>query len=91
MLNAHLRAVRKALAGMTPEMQAAWRGRCGDEGMELRARSLVERTEAKMRAAGQETTIRAVWIALADAAVGGDPETRAAAMLAGMALGLRQG
>ena len=76
---------------MTPEMQSAWRARCADEGMELRARSLVERTEAKMRAIGQETTIRAVWMALADAAVAGDPETRAAAILAGVAVGLRQG
>ena len=45
-----------------------------------------------MRAAGRETTIRAVWVELADAAArGDDPELRAAAGLAAMTMGLRRG
>ncbi len=87
----HSRTVRQALAEMPPKTLTAWQARNGADGMEFRTRALIERTEARMRAAGQETTIRTVWIALADAAIGGDPETGAAAMLAGMALGLRQG
>ncbi len=85
------RTVRQALAEMKPETLVAWQARNGSDGMEFKARALIDRTEARLRAAGQETTIRTVWIALADAAVSGDPETGAAAMLAGMALGLRQG
>ena len=87
----YTRAVRQALAEMRPADLAAWQARNGADGMEFRARASIERMEAKMRAAGQETTIRTVWIALADAAVAGDPEVGAAAMLAGMGMGLRQG
>jgi len=45
-----------------------------------------------MREAGQEVTIHALWVELADrAGDGGEPDVRAAAALAGVALGLRAG
>jgi hypothetical protein len=88
----HDRTVRQALADLPRDALAQWRVHyLPGEGDELKIRSLVERQEAKMRAAGQETTIRAVWMALADAAADGDPEMRAAAGLAAMAMGLRRG
>jgi hypothetical protein len=93
MSDAHLRTVRQALAELPSEALSQWRVHyLPGEGDELKIRSLVERHEAKMRAAGRETTIRAVWVELANAAASGDdPEMRAAAGLAAMAMGLRRG
>ena len=75
------------------EALAQWRVLClPGEGDELKIRSLIERHEARMRTAGREAAIRAVWVELADAATNGDdPEMRAAAGLAAMAMGLRRG
>ena len=58
--------------------------------MELRAPALVERTANELRAAGDETTIRTVWMTLADRcpAASDDQVLRAAAGLAGVARGL---
>ena len=81
---------RRALAAVSPEARAAWRGRyCAGEGAELRVQALLERAEREMRATGVETTIHALWVALVDRAVIDDtPDGRAAAALAGVAPGL---
>ncbi len=86
----HDRSPRAAIAEMTPDRWAAWRTRYVlESGVELQAQAVLENAESDMRAAGQETTIRTVWMHLADRAVLEDaPEVRAAAALAGMALGL---
>jgi len=52
----------------------------------MRARLVLETVERQMREAGQEVTIHALWVDLADA-----PDVRAAIALAGMACGLRAG
>lgn len=53
---------------------------------------LLERTERELRAAGKPATIHSLWVTLADrAGQDGDPDVRAAAALAGMAMGLRAG
>jgi hypothetical protein len=58
----------------------------------MRARLVLETVERQMREAGQEVTIHALWVELADRAGQGDePDVRAAAALAGMACGLRAG
>jgi hypothetical protein len=92
-IEAHNRTVRRALSGMTPDALAQWRTAYlpGDEGGELRVRSLIERIETKMRAEGKETTIRTLWLTLADLASQGDPDVRAGAGLTAMAMGLRRG
>ena len=89
----HNRSVRVAVAEMTPDAWAAWRTRhVPESGIELQAQRVMEKAEADMRAAGQETTVRTVWMHLADRAMREDmPEVRAAAALAGMAMGLRAG
>ncbi|MGI4801026.1 MAG: hypothetical protein ACRYG8_44770 [Janthinobacterium lividum] len=54
------------------------------------ARAALANTERELRAAGAEVTIHALWVALADrAGEDGEPDVRAAAGLAGMAMGLR--
>jgi len=81
----------RALAEFSTEGRAAWRlrYRVGDDA-ELRVQALLDRVEAALQAAGKPATIRTVWIALADrAGTSDDPALRAAAALAGMAMGLR--
>ncbi|MGI4800878.1 MAG: hypothetical protein ACRYG8_44015, partial [Janthinobacterium lividum] len=84
---------RRALAALTPDDLAAWHLRyCPQEGLEMRARLVLETTERLMREAGREVTIHALWVELADRAGHGDePDVKAAAALAGMAMGLRAG
>jgi hypothetical protein len=56
----------------------------------MRARAMLQNVERELRDAGQEVTIQALWVELADrAGEGGELDVRAAAALAGMALGLR--
>ncbi|MGI4944847.1 MAG: hypothetical protein ACRYHQ_30540 [Janthinobacterium lividum] len=58
----------------------------------MRARATLANVERELRAAGTEVTIHALWVALADrAGQDGEPDVRAAAALAGMAMGLRAG
>ena len=82
---------RRALAALTPDDQAAWHMRyCPQEGLEMRARAALANTERELRAAGGEVTIHALWVELADrTGQEGEPDVRAAAALAGMAMGLR--
>ncbi len=84
---------RRALSALTPDDQATWHLRyCPQEGLEMRARAMLQNVERELRDAGQEVTIHALWIELADrAGEGGEPDVRAAAALAGMACGLRAG
>ncbi len=78
-----------ALAGMGMDVWATWRERYDTDGrLEVRARVLIDRAEAALRNAEREVTIWAVWVLLANRA-GDDPDMRAAAALAGVALGLR--
>lgn len=78
-----------ALAGMGTHVWAAWRSRydAGSD-LEIRARALIDRAETALRNAGREATIWAVWVLLANRA-GDDADMKAAAALAGVALGLR--
>ncbi len=58
----------------------------------MRARATLARVEGELRAAGVEVTIHALCVELADRAGQGDePDLRAAAALAGMAMGLQMG
>ena len=52
--------------------------------------AIFDRAEAALQAAGTPATIRTLWIMLADrAGKSGDADLKAAAALAGMAMGLR--
>jgi hypothetical protein len=58
----------------------------------MRARAMLQNVERELRDAGQEVTIHALWVTLADrAGQENDLDVRAAAALAGMAMGLRAG
>ncbi len=85
------RPSRQALAALPAGVRAAWRSRYGvEDDAELRAHALLDRVEAALQAAGRPATIRTAWIALADrAGASNDADLRAAAALAGMAMGLR--
>ncbi len=76
---------------MSNEDKAIWHIRyCPQEGAEPRVWVLVERVEREMRAAGEAVTIHSLWVHLADrAGQENDPDVRAGAGLAGMAIGLR--
>ena len=76
---------------MSDEDKATWHLRyCAQGGAEPRVWVLVERVEREMRAAGEVVTIQSLWVHLADrAGEDGEPDVRAAAALAGMAMGLR--
>ena len=78
---------------MSDEDKATWHLRyCAQEGAEPRVWVLLERTERELRAAGEPATIHALWVHLADrAGQDDDLDVRAAAALAGMAIGLRAG
>lgn len=84
--------VRRALAEIPAVGREAWRANyLTQDGAELRAQALVERAETAMRERGELTTIRTVWMALADRAGQEDnADLRAAAALAGMAMGLKR-
>ena len=75
---------------MPAEVRAPWRNRyLAEAEAKLRVQALLDRTEAALRSAGTPTTIRTLWISLADrAGKSGDADLRAAA-LAGMAMGLQ--
>ena len=85
------RPPRQALDEMPAEVRAAWRNRyLAETEAELRVQALLDRAEAALRSAGTPPTIRTLWISLADrAGKSGDADLRAAAALAGMAMGLR--
>ena len=85
------RPPRRALAEMPAQARTAWRERCGVQGeAELRVQAILDRAEAAPQAAGTPATIRSLWIMLADrAGTSGDADLKAAAALAGMAMGLR--
>lgn len=87
------RSLELALAGLSAEVRAEWRHKYIRQGeAELRVQAVLARAEAALRSAGKPATARAVWIMLADrAGASGDPGLRAAAVLAGMAVGLRPG
>ena len=82
---------RRALTALTDDDLAAWHlCYCPQEGLEMHARAVLTRVEVEVRTAGAEATIHALWVALADRTGQGDePDVRAAAGLAGMAMGLR--
>jgi hypothetical protein len=86
----HTASVRRAVAAIPHDVRAEWRTKyLFDDGGELRAMAVMERCEASRRAEGKEATVRSTWMALADrAGVTGDPDTKAAAALAGLAMGL---
>jgi hypothetical protein len=77
---------RHAIDAIPHEARAEWRTKyLFDDGAELRAHALIERAQKAMRDAGSEVTIRTLWIELADrAGVTKDPDTMAAAALAGV-------
>ena len=79
-----------ALAEMQADVQEAWRTRYAIQGdAEQRALALLNRAETALQAASKPATIRTVWMLLADrAGTSGDADTKAAAALAGMAMGL---
>jgi len=80
-----------ALAEMQEDVREAWRTRCAIQGdTEHRALALLNRAEAALQAANKPATIRTVWLLLADrASTSSDADTKAAAALAGMAMGLQ--
>lgn len=82
---------RRAFSAMSSEDKASWHMRyCAQEGAEPRVWVLLERVERDLRAAGQPGTIHSLWVTLADrAGQENDLDVRAAAALAGMAMGLR--
>lgn len=84
---------RRALSALSVDDQATWHLHyCPQEGAEPRVWVLVERVEREMRAAGKAVTIQTLWVHLADrAGQENDLDVRAAAGLAGMAMGLRAG
>lgn len=90
---AYDRQPREALGEMPAEVRLAWAARyLVQDGAGPRAEALVERAEAALVAASRLATIRDVWMLLAHRAAGGDDaDLRAAAALAGMAMGLRAG
>ncbi len=87
---AYDRQPREALGELPAEVRVAWEARyLVEDGAGPRAEALVERAEAALVTAGRPATIRDVWMLLAQrAASGDDADLRAAAALAGMAMGL---
>jgi len=85
------RPPRQALDEMSAEVRATWRNRyLAEAEAELRVQALLDRAEATLRSAGTPPTIRTLWISLADrAGKSGDVDLRAAAALAGRAMGLQ--
>ena len=85
------RAVRDALAELPHDVRAAWMARyAAQEDAASCAEALVERAETAFLAADRLATIRDVWMLLARrAGSDDDADMRAAAALAGMAMGLR--
>ena len=85
------RSVRDALAELPHDVRAAWTARyAAQEDAASRAKALVERAETALLAADRPSTIRDVWMLLARrAGSDDDADMRAAAALAGMAMGLR--
>ena len=86
-------SVRQTLDELSHHVRAAWMARyAAQEDVASRAEALVERAGTALIAAGRPATIRDVWMLLAHRAVrDGDADMRAAAALAGMAMGLRAG
>ncbi len=88
------RSPRQALTEMSAELRAKWHAKyCPTDDVDLRAQALVTRTANEMRTAGQEVTIRTVWITLAERCptAPDDKVLGAAAALAGVSDGLRRG
>lgn len=85
------RPPRQALGELSEEVRRAWHVKyLAQEGAEPRVWVILDKAETAMRARGEETTIRTLWMALADkAAHEGDQDIAAAAALAGIAMGLR--
>lgn len=82
--------VRRALDKMPAGSREAWRTTyLTQDGAEHRVEALVERAEKAMRERGEPTTIRTVWMFLADRAGQEDNTDLRAAALAGMAMGLK--
>ena len=88
---AYDRRPRQALGELPAEVRVSWAARyLVEDGAGPRAEALVARAEGALVAAGRPATIRDVWMLLAHRAAGGDDaDLRAAAALAGMAMGLR--
>ena len=76
---------------MSAETRAAWRNRYVTEAeAEPRVQAILDRAEAAFRSAGTPPTICTLWISLADrTGRSQDADLRAAAALAGMAMGLQ--
>lgn len=84
---------RRALAELSEDARRAWHVKyLTQEGAEPRIWVLLDKAETALRATGEETTIRTLWMALADkAAQESDRDMVAAAALAGIAMGLKAG
>ena len=86
------RPPRLALAELPADVRAIWRDRYVTQPeAELRVRSILERAEAALRSAGGPVTIRTLWMTLLETLQGreSNADLRAAAALAGMAMGLQ--
>ena len=85
--------LRHQVAELPDYVLAAWRTRyLIEEGMDLKARAILNQEAAAVRAEGIEPDAKTVWLRLADRVVRqGDaqPELLAATVLAGLATGLR--
>jgi len=84
---------RRALAELSEDARRAWHVKyLTQEGAEPRVWVLLDKAETALRATGEETTIRTLWMALANrAAQESDRDVAAAAALAGTAMGLKAG
>ncbi len=82
---------RRALAELSEDARRTWHKKyLAQEGAEPRVWVLLDKAEAALRATGEETTIRTLWMTLADrSAQENNPDLAAAAALAGIAMGLR--
>jgi len=86
-------APRRAFADLSDDTRRGWHAKyLTQDGAEPRIWIVLDKAEAALRATGEETTIRTLWMALAGrAAQENDPDLRVATALAGIAMGLRTG
>lgn len=82
---------RRAFSKLSDKTKAEWQARyCHDDGAAARVWALLVKSESEIRSQGLPTTIHTLWMKLADRAAKDDNnDTKAAAALAGMALGLK--
>ena len=85
--------LRQQVADLPPYILAAWRSRFVPvDGVDLKARAVLNKEAAAIRADGNPPEVLTVWIRLCDTVVrvgSSSPELLAAAALAGLAPGIR--